>query len=316
MMKRIVFLALASFLLFGCTKEGKVDSRQRIQSVYATETLLRDGSVVHNIPRYLSERWYWDNKEVYCITYSDNSTYNELFFYDNRRRIIRTMVPAHGISCTFVYSGRKLARIDCYQNDNWIETLQFNHDGRTLVSIWRIPGPDADKTVPLLRLMPLNVLIGNDFTSVIAARKSPATIPAAKSAPAGQLSEPPAGATVYEFTWSDGNVMSMNCLEPDGTSWQATMTYDSHRNPYREIYGTYELDDPIYGFQMMSKNNLSTLVLPLNNRENQLVNFDYEYQGDYPSSRRTHYSYTALNERDWQEQTCTYQKTEYFTYLD
>lgn len=296
-------LALTALLLGGCAKEGKPDHRQHLSEVYATELIEHDGEQYHYLDTYLAERWHWNDDELIRIDYSDDATYCEWFYYDTRGRIVRTEVPAYGIKNCFDYQGRKLARIDCYRHDELEKTLRFTHDGTKLATLEIIPATGGAKAALPPEVSPLRMLIGSEMAAVVEAQAKMAS--AATKAPT---------ATLYKFKWSDGNLVKMTCTEADGTTWEATMKYDDKRNPYSELWGYYEMNDPIFGFQMMSTNNLTQLVMPYQGNDNQLVEYIYTYDGKYPDHRTTTYSYVALSEQTWDEIVVTYTKEETIHY--
>lgn len=298
--RTLCFLTLASLLLAGCAKEGKLDHREKVSEVYATELIEHDGAQYHYLDTYLAERWHWSDNELIRIDYSDDATYCEWFYYDARGRLSYTTVPAYGIKNCFVYEGRKLARIDCYRNDELYETLRMTHDGSKLTGIECIPAVLDTKAVLPSQASPLKMLMGNDIAVLIEASSGSK----AKAS----------GVTRYKLKWNDGNVVKMTCSEPDGTTWEARMKYDNKRNPYSEMWGHYEMSDPLFGFQMLSDNNLTELHIPFKRSQDQLIEYHYTYDGKYPTHRTTTYSYVALSELTWDEIVVKYTKEESINY--
>ena len=310
-MSKIVKLSLTLALLFSVScskKEGAPDHRYRINNIVAEENHYHDNALFANIPSYVEEDWQWDGDELYRIDYLGDHAYSENFFLDNRDRIIQTTIPAYYIRTMFHYDGRKLERIDIYNHDELYSDMVFVHNDKRLSEIV-CNYYMADTTNPALVKIsnPLSAMLQNKVGEIHA-------MECAKNVEKQLKTNAKQTVSVhYSLTWSDNNVTAINCSTPDGT-YTITLTYDNHRNPYSQLFGYREMTDPVYGFEMLSENNILTITMPYNNIKNQLFTYTYQYDDEYPSRRTLAYSYRSIN-LTFDSVTYKYERTETFNYL-
>lgn len=302
-------LTLALLALFSCSKkEGAVDHRYRIDNIVAEENHYQDTLLFASIPTYLEEDWQWDGNELYRIDYLGDHAYSENFFLDNRNRITQTTIPAYNIMTVFHYDGRKLDRIDIYNHNELYSDMRFVHNDKRLDEIV-CNYYMADTSNPALVKIcdPIASLFKNKV-GTIHAMESTKSIEKLMKANAKQTV-----CVHYSLTWDDDNVTAINCSGPDGT-YAITLTYDDKRNPYSQLFGYREITDPIYGFEMLSENNILTITMPYKDINNQLFTYTYQYDGKYPSRRTLTYSYPSIN-ATFDSVTYKYERTETFNYI-
>lgn len=307
-MKKLTFIPLVlALLVTACgKKEGAPEKKYRIDDITAVETQYHDNVLVSTIDAYVEEDWHWDGNEVYRIDYRSDHPYSENIYYDSRRRIVRTTIPAYNISTEFAYSDRLLDRIDCYRDDQLFATYTFIHDADDLlteIDCHRYPlAGDSNLIVLPMRANPLTALLGTQLARPLMAR-------------AGRSGAKSASETRYCLTWTDDNVTAIQCIEGDTTT-TVSLTYDSHSNPYNQLFNYRELNDPIYGFEMLSANNIVTLRMPYLYYGNTLFTYQYEYDGDCPAKRTLTYSYRGVSNASLDSVTVTCHKTETYKYVD
>lgn len=88
----------------------------------------------------------------------------------------------------------------------------------------------------------------------------------------------------YQLQWADDNVASLTTLR-EGQTTTVAYTYDNQRNPYRDLYSLFFLQDDFNPI-MLCRNN------PLSANDHL---YTYTYQGHYPSTSIHTYSRTVLN---------------------
>ena len=300
----MVLTGVVAFAACG-PKEGAVSSRHKIDQVLAEETVYMDENVYYHHGSHVSEQWHWDGRTLYRIDYIDNGPYSENFFYDGRNRLTRTTVPAYGIRNEFHYDGRRLDSIECFQGDSKYYTLVFFHEGKTLTEMeWRY---EPDTKSPLTQKQEraavcktLERVMGADIASLL-------TQPAqGKGA---------ANTTRYRFEWYKDNVTRID-VSGTNANYTVQLAYDDKRNIYRQLFAYSEENDPMYGFEMLSKNNIVSIIMPFRNDDSQQFSYSYIYDGKFPLQRTQTYFYNVINEVDWTVSECRHQRTETFVPLD
>lgn len=303
------FLFAVAVLASSCSKrEGVLDKKNKIDNIYAVENRYFDDQLYNSIENYLAEEWNWDGNELYRIDYHSDHPYSENFFYGSHRRLERTTVPAYDIRSEFFYDGRQLEHIDIFQNDEPYMTVSLLHDEQ-LYEIdcqYHQTHIDTASAALLRHISPLAFLLG---AQVAAQLEGDNLVRLADLQRRGAKSL----STRYVLTWSDNNVTSIDCIDADGTRHIA-LTYDDKTNPYCQLFGYRELTDPLFGFEMLSENNITSIRMPYLNNKNQLFTYRYEYQDDCPSKRTLTYSYPTVN-NTFDSVMFKYEKIETINYI-
>lgn len=311
---RLLTLAAIVLLLASCSKrEGVLDKKNRIDAVYVEERHYQDNNLYHNTGSYVEEDWHWDGKEMYRIDYRGEHTYSENFFYGSHRCLQRTTVPAYDIRSEFFYDGRQLEHIDFYREDDKYLTVTFLHDDDLLTEIdcqyYQLATEADSQIVAILhRHNPIAALLGAEVHSKLEAENAKRLAAQCKRGEGSML-------TRYELTWNDDNVSAIRCIDADGTR-NIQLTYDDKRNPYRQLFGYREVTDPLFGFEMLSENNITSIRMPYGRNDNQLFTYRYDYDGDYPTARTLTYSYPTTNSVTFDSVTYKYEKDEKFVYVE
>lgn len=298
--------AIALCLFSSCSKkEGSLDRKQRIDFVSAVENHYENNALTYAIDNYTAEDWHWDGKKMYRIDYGGDHQYSENFFFDNHNRILRTTIPAYNIRNEFFYDGRQLERIEVFYKDEHYSTMSFVHDGKELTEIECSYLSDIEPDNPILakKSSPLSLLFGNKVGELFSNTYCK-TVRNGKS-----------NASVhYSLLWNEDNVTTIVYNDGENT-YNIEVTYDDKRNPYNQLYGFREFSDPIFGFRMLSENNVTSIRMPYDGK-NQTFTYSYEYDGDYPSKRTLSYSYKSVNFYTLDSVMYKYEKAETFNYLD
>lgn len=309
----LVLAALGVLVLYSCgPKEGALDNSHRIDQITAVDNHYQNNVLIMTTDSYIEQKWSWDGKEVYRIDYHGGEhPYSEVFFCDNRHRIIRTVVPAYNIRSEFAYDGRKLDQIEVYDNDELYCKMAFIHDGKRLVEIECRYYAVSDTNNAILDKVanPLTSLVGDDLAECLVYENSKRL--AQKSAKSSKSS----AYVHYEIDWDDDNPTQIVCTDDAGKR-TIKLEYDSKDNPFYQLYGFREMNDPVFGFAMLSKNNVTSIRMPYRNNDDQLFTYRYEYDGDAVAKRWLTYSYPSVDYVTLDSVMYKFEKAEQFSYLD
>ena len=263
---------------------------RKIDQVMASEFRYEDDQLVYSLNEYVEQQWIWDGKKVIRVDYRDENQYSENFFYDGRK-LIKTTVPAYNLVSEFSYDGSLLEKIEISRDGNSVATLEFIHAGKVLDEIvCHRSVADSDMVWPMW------------------SRYALAPICETRSAAKGGVS------VHYKLTWNDENVERIDVSSDGIDPYTILLTYDNKVNPYSQLFGNHEMNESIFGFKMLSENNITSIVMPYPKQG--IVHFDYSYSydGDYPSSRNLTYSYPSLS-ATFDSVTLRVEKNEKYTYL-
>jgi hypothetical protein len=223
---------------------------------------------------------------------------------------MRTTVPAYGIRSEYFYDGRELEHIEVYDQDELYCKMVFVHNDKKLTELTCSYFTISDTNNPILEkcCSPISSLVGGSLGIQFAKEEAARIVRQSKKGVKAATS------VRYEFTWTDKNVTSVKCTDNEGVR-NIVLTYDDKTNPYNQLFGFRELNDPIYGFEMLSENNILTILMPYGRVDNQMFRFDYEYIDDLPSSRVLTFSYRTFIPGVVEDVQYKVEKTETYTYL-
>lgn len=275
----IMLLLLVVLTTVGCgKKEGVVSTNHKIDHVMAVETIWQDTTLFYEGEEFVAEQWVWDGRKVIRIDYRGEYQYSENFFYDGRK-IKSTTVPAYNLRSEFQYDGRKLEQIDVFKKDKLSATMAFVHDdngvSEIVCSTFEV---DSAMLWPMWVPKPIKMMVGESV---------------AKNIGSNALKE-----VHYRLTW-DENHKNVEKIDVSGNSIQSysiKLTYDNKRNPYDQLFANHEINEPIFGFKMLSENNVKSIKMPYLNHGNVDFNYSYTYDGEYPSTCNLSYSYITLSD--------------------
>lgn len=283
-----VAVLLSLLVISSCRKEGALVKKEKIDYVTTEETIYVGEAIFYHSDKHVSEQWNWDGNELYRVDYRGEKTYSELFYYDNRNRIRRTSIPAYRIVNEFYYDGRMLERIESYKNDTLFCTTSFVHtDGRMTGMKVRMLENGNVKMQEYANEGPLKYLAGKEMAALLYSNS--------------ERKKGKGNADIeYTFLWQDNNVTRINCFSGD-ENWIILLEYDDKVNPYNQLFGYNKMNEGIFGFEMLSKNNITAITMPYRFDENQRFTYTYDYEGSFPSRKVLSFSYMALEEVNWQE---------------
>lgn len=277
----LLFFACFAMLLVSCHKDGVYNPKKKISRIFETETThYYDGnlgvSTDNNSGRQLREVWTWGKKTLDRIDYYyDNKLSNTQYFSYDKNRLVR--VSDDDMYYTYKYDGRFLQQIDVYE-DNVLEgTYKITHQKGKWSKI-EVTRYDYDyKSGKGDRLMPLRFVLSDEICKSI---KESEKKHYAKHGGKGTLS------ITYTLTWEKKNVSRMVENYSDGYTCTYTYKYDKKKNPY---YGGFiGMEEPD---MLLSENN----VIQEDEQSEDgyySYSYDYTYDGNWPSSRRSSYSRT------------------------
>ena len=309
---RKFLLVLAVVLLASCgTKEGALRTKTKISRVMAVDNRYMDGMLFYTTGSYVEQDWKWDGKEVYRIDYHGGEhPYSENFFYDNRHRIVRTTVPAYGIRTELFYDGRKLEHIDVFDNDELFCNMAFTHDGRELVEIVCSYYSVSDTSNPLLERLanPLAPLLGDAAAQCLEADNHRRVFCRDGSAKGSANVR-------YMIEWTEDNPTHITCTDAEG-SRDIYIAYTYYDNPYFQLYGFRETNDPLFRFGMLPRNAVDRIVMPFGKNKSQQFFYYYQYADDAVSECRMQYTYPAVTGADFDSVMYGVEKVQQFVYCD
>lgn len=306
-----IFLAIATLLVSCNHKDGAIEHHQRLHTVYAQSLILQDATTYSETPNHKVQEWQWDGKLPYRIDYiEDEHTYSENLYFDNRNRLSSTTIPVYGYRTQFTYNKRELECIEVFQNDVLLYTLTFSHIKKHISSIHQEFAPGGTKAK--LNHSPLDLLcdpsVAQFVTSVGNQPKSKGNT-----------------AVDYNLVWENDNLIQFTAHLSD-TTYTMTFTYDNYRNPIRDCYTYFEMEDHEAGIDalqdgllnpfMISKNNILTCTRNFKNNPEFTFYYSYQYEGKYPISQKLTYEYTSLNTVTIQDCIMKVEETRTFDYLD
>ena len=295
----VVALFVSLFAAWSCRKEGSLVKREKIDFVTTEETIYIGDAIYYHYDKHVSEQWNWDGNELYRVDYRGDKTYSELFYYDNRNRIRRTSIPAHRIVNEFYYDGRMLERIESYKNDTLFCTTSFVHtDGR--MTGMKVRYAYEGKSQMCANDSPLKYLVGKEMSDVLCGSVARSDVSNVEQTAAFTKSGKGNANIEYTFLWQNNNVTRINCFSGD-ENWIILLEYDDKVNPYNQLFGYNKMNEGIFGFEMLSKNNITAITMPYRFDENQRFTYMYDYEGSFPSRKVLSFSYMALEEVNWQE---------------
>ncbi|MBP5189512.1 MAG: hypothetical protein J6031_01195 [Bacteroidales bacterium] len=303
-----VMMCTVLLVVVACGKrEGVIVKKYKIDEVMAFEKHYYNDALFHSVDSYVEEDWHWDGKEMYRIDYRSDHPYSENFFYGSHGRLERTTVPAYGISSEFHYDGRMLEHIDFYQDEKPLMTVSVVHGEKKIEEIdCQYYNLDTNAVVKCCN--PLASLLGNEVASNLEKENAQRRLEQHKRGVKSLNMR-------YVLSWSDDNVTAIKCIDADGTR-NIAISYDDKNNPYNQLYGYRELSDPLFGFEMLSENNILTIRMPYQRNKNQLFTYRYEYDGKCPTRRTLTYSYPTISVTTLDSVMFRYEKVETFVYVD
>lgn len=289
MKTKLLIIVLIAIITVACGKrEGVVPAKKKIDRVMAIENRYQDGEQIFAGTEYMEEQWTWDGKKVIRIDYRGENQYSENIYHDGRK-IIRTTVPAYFVRSEFVYDGRKLNEIDVYMKERQVATLTFVHDDDGVREIvCRRNEPDSEMVWPMWAPMPLRVLVGSDVAQAIGRD-------AASQLSSERCLTKSESEIHYALTW-DNDHESVVRISVSGSvekTYTIELTYDDKENPYDQLFTNHEINDPIFGFKMLSEHNVTSIRRPYENMGEVEFKYTYSYDGDYPMSRVLRYQYVT-----------------------
>ncbi len=303
----VAVVAACAMLCVSCgPKEGVIAKDYKIDLIMAQDSHYVNDAPYFSTGDYVEQDWNWDGDEMYRIDYHGGEhPYQESFFHEGNR-IVRTTVPAYNIRVEYFYGTRQLEHIEVYASDELYSYMAFVHDGQTLTDIVCHYFEVSDTNNAVLDRMsnPLRVLVGDEVAGCLEQNVAVG----AKGAKDGTKS------VRYKLSWNGDNPTRITCTDAEGEK-VIYLTYEETDNPFYQLYGFRGLTDPIFGFGMLSRNNIRTIRMPYNRNKNQLFTYSYEYDGDAVAKRTLTYSYPSIEALTLDSVMYKVVRTERFSYI-
>lgn len=278
----LLFFACFAMLLVSCHKDGVYNPKKKISRIFETETThyyyndWEDSD--YNSGRQLREVWTWGKKTLDRIDYYyDNKlSYTQYFSYD-KNRLVR--MSSDDMYYTYKYDGKFLQQVDVYSDNVLVESFKITHQkGKWSKIEFTLYDDVYMKSGKGDRIMPLRFVLSDEICKSI---KESEKKHYAKHGGKGTWS------TTYTLTWEKKNVSRMVENDSDGDTYTYTYKYDKKKNPY---YGGFiEMEE--FVDMLLSENN----VIQEDEQSEDgyySYSYDYTYDGNWPSSRRSSYSRT------------------------
>ncbi len=300
--KFILAIAVVAMTVASCQKEGQFNPSKKISRQTITTT--ENGETTISRLEY-----QWDgNKLKQTQYYSDNQIGGIVSYtYDKKNRIsqieyVNTSYPEYPETAKYTYNGNVLEKIDYYRwstdegKDILIETRTFTHDGKKIskieVSLHSIFSKSLSTTLDNASLF----FFPDEIATTIAKDEKSAAIK-------GELYK------TYQFTWEKDNISKME-IARNGYKTTYSYTYDNGKNPLYGLFDSFSTSD--YD-DVLSKNNILTIngsrVEDNVTVTMKPINYTYDYDGKYPTSKSCTIQYT-----DEYGQDVTQTKTYHFEY--
>ena len=286
----IAVLALGLFFV-SCNKEGQFNPKNKIDRIgvsatanyefYQNSAWVSQGT--ENLPRYASEIWNWDGKQLKSISHYESDgelSYTENYEYDGKR--LSKISWGQAGYFTFTYDHGKISTIDHFEGTEKRETYVFTHEKG---KISRISVTDYDATKGEgFDPMPINAFrffipSANmaAFTEMMAKLYS-------------QMRMKDVRTWTMDFEWDGKNIKKMTVLSGNYTA-NYNYSYDNMFNPYSGLFDISEYDCG----KVMSKNNITRLVADNSNNEHVERDYVYTYDGKVPTMQTNSYTETAAS---------------------
>ena len=315
-MNKLPFIIAVLTLLTGlssCPKEreGKYTPKEKVQSVYQEQTWYQNDEVVRQEAKYKSEEWTWANDQLDSIIYYEQHTYQsedeteiwyekistQQFTYDKDGRLTKSEIVGYfniigftSIVATCEYDGKYLKSITVTEEGEFVESYQFNHNGKQITSFDLTLSNNLiekdKKAMQLLdRVNPLRFILDVEIATKVMSTTQECVKRASKA-------DIKANNVVhFDMTWEGDNVSRIagNYMGP---TMQYDITYDNKNNPF---YNLFDIANTVYqGFLLSTpicKHNVTGISLTLTGSEGETsrtksVAITYTYNNkDYPTSR-------------------------------
>lgn len=317
-MKKLLFAMATLTLLAGvssCQKEreGKYAPKEKVQSVYQEQTWYQNDEEIKHEPKFKSEEWVWTNDQLDSIIYYDQHTYQteeggeteiwyekvytQRFTYDDEGRLAKSeivgflnLVGYVSIVATCEYDGKYLKTMTVTEDGEFVETYQFNHDGKRITSIdLTLNDNFIEKDKQAMRLLgnvnPLRFLLDSELATKMTAATQKCVERAAK---AGSKAN---SVLHFDMTW-DGDNVSRIAGNYMGSTMQYDITYDKKNNPFYNLFDIVNTENQ--GFLLSTpicKHNMTGITLTLTGSEGEAshtesVEITYTYNSkDFPTSK-------------------------------
>lgn len=291
-----VTAASLMLLVSSCSeKEGVYNPKKKIVSVY-------ESSLYHDYEypdedevfgKSLSEQWVWSGDILQQIKYYWDGTQmsTEKYAYDKDNRVVS--VEASGWDgdpesrMDYEYDGNLLSKCKLYYGGELEREFTFTYNGKTLSAMKCKVYATDDKSGRKHLMTPLRSLgFDKSITKPVEQRLK-------------KFCSEAKGTEEFDiaFEWTGKNVTALR-LRGNGTYCNLLYEYDQNVNPKKGLLGNYYEQE-----SYCSANNV-TKYTETEHGETEVVEYSYEYDGKYPSTKQC----TERDEYGYQ------QYTEYYVY--
>ena len=283
-MKRTFLIATAALLLLGITscnkdQDGVYNPKKKISKIYCSYDYQDGDESSISAPRYMSEQWEWNGKQLLSRTLFDTDGSIDgkyTYTYEDKRlsRIDYTnMSPAAASSyTTFSYDGKELIQADFYYDGRLESTARFTHTDGKITAIdfsGELKGAIHNSNAMLNMIMPMEIQMSNAYRRLNAKK-------AMKS-----------DKCRIEMTWTGKNISQMTS-NAEGETLTYAFTYDDKKNPYYGMGVEWisalvepEISEP--ELSVYDKNNVLTATYT-SGLFRETATYTYTYKDDYPAT--------------------------------
>jgi hypothetical protein len=288
-MKRILsvlFIACVAMLFVSCQKEGVYNPSKKISKIYYTS---------YSGIKSLEQVWTWNkDNTLQKIDYYDDGaidyTYN--FTYE-KKRLVRMNDYANNCYVEYKYDKNLLKEANYYVGGTLCDAYTFTYKNGKIVKVtdnWIGSKGGAEKAIN-----PLRFIFSEELCDAIDQSQKRM----------GNVGGKATLVYVYELTWDKDNVSKMVTTVSGSSATQTyEMSYDKMNNPFYRAYLDFYFEDNASS-GCLSKNNITRIEAREVEEDGDVwtgsVNYEYTYEGKYPTSLRyaNNYGISSLTEYEY-----------------
>lgn len=282
----VLLIACVAMLFVSCKKEGVYNPSKKISKIYYTS---------YSGIKSLEQVWTWNkDNTLQKIDYYDDGaidyTYN--FTYE-KKRLVRMNDYANNCYVEYKYDKNLLKEVNYYVGGTLCDAYTFTYKNGKIVKVtdnWIGSKGGAEKAIN-----PLRFIFSEELCDAIDQSQKRM----------GNVGGKATLVYFYELTWDKDNVSKMVTTVSGSSATQTyEMSYDKMNNPFYRAYLNFYFEDNASS-GCLSKNNITRIEAREVEEDGDVwtgsVNYEYTYEGKYPTSLRyaNNYGISSLTEYEY-----------------